>query len=134
MARNKKATQEVDKVRPLIEGTAKNLVDRLYGPQGLPWGTKLSELEEVVVAIREALSEKMLEQALARQAATVEQRPAKYQNCPGCRGEVRLEPDSEPRLVQTRGGTAAWQEPATFCPKCRKAFFPSEPESGDGSR
>jgi hypothetical protein len=131
MARAKKATPEVDKVRPYLEGVAKNLVDRLYGPDGLPWGTKLTELEDVVVAVREVLSETMLRQALERQAAAVERRPAAYQHCPGCRGEVRLEPDPEPRLVKTRGGEAVWPEPETFCRKCRKAFFPSEPESGD---
>src|SRR5216684_917196 len=53
MARQKKSTPEVEKVRPYLEGVAKNLVDRLYGPGGPPWGTKLSELEDVVVAIRE---------------------------------------------------------------------------------
>lgn len=131
MARAKKATQEVDKVRSYLEGVAKNLVDRLYGPDGLPWGTKLAELEDVVLAVREVMSESMLRQALERQAASVQRRPAAYEHCPGCRGEVRLEADPEPRLVQTRGGTAAWLEPETFCPKCRKAFFPSEPESGD---
>lgn len=52
------------------EGVAKGLVDRIYGPQGLPWGTKVSELEDVVIGVREVLSEKMLAQALERQAQT----------------------------------------------------------------
>jgi hypothetical protein len=134
MAGVEKTTREVDKVRSYLEGVAKNLVDRLYGPEGLPWGTKLTELEDVVVAVRQVLSEKMLQQALERQAAAVARRPAAYQACPGCRGEVRQEPGPKPRRVQTRGGMAVWPEPETFCPQCRKAFFPSEPEPGDGSR
>ena len=64
MARNKKSTPEVEKVRSYVEGVAKNLVDRLYGPSGPAWGTKMTELEDVVVAVREALSEEMLAQAL----------------------------------------------------------------------
>jgi hypothetical protein len=83
MANGKKATAEVDKVRPYLEGVAKNLVDRLYGPDGLPWGAPLAELEDVVVPVREALSERMLAQALERQAQA-EQRPEVYQSCPSC--------------------------------------------------
>ena len=71
MAQKKKSTPEVEKVRPYLEGVAKNLVDRLYGPDGPAWGTKLTELEDVVVSIREEISEKMLAQALARQAAAI---------------------------------------------------------------
>ena len=55
MAQNKKATQEVENARPYIEGVAKSLVERLYGPAGLPWGTKFAELEETVAAVRKIL-------------------------------------------------------------------------------
>src|SRR5436190_20564372 len=110
MARPKKSTPEVDKVRPYLEGVAKNLVDRLYGPDGPAWGTKMTELEDTVVAIRDALSEKMLAQALQRQAQTAEPRPDPYDRCPGCGGPVKLDPEPEPRILQTRGGQAEWSE------------------------
>jgi len=55
MVQNKKATKEVDEVLPYLEGVAKNLLDRLYGPAGPAWGTKFSELEETVAAIRQGL-------------------------------------------------------------------------------
>jgi hypothetical protein len=128
MARNRKSTPEVEKVRPYLEGVAKNLVDRLYGPKGPPWGTRLTELEDVVLAVRQALSEQMLQQALARQAAEPE-RPAEYQACPGC-GQPSVPREPEPRLVQTRGGEAQWQEPHEYCRPCRQAFFPSEQKPG----
>ncbi len=136
MARQKKSTPEVEKVRPYLEGVAKNLVDRLYGPGGPPWGTKLSELEDVVVAIREVISEKMLAQALQRQATTVEQRPEKYRNCPECGRAVVDKPggpqhEPEPRSVLTRGGEAEWLEPEKYCCTCRRSFFPSAQEPGD---
>jgi hypothetical protein len=128
MARNRKASPEVEKVRPYLEGVAKNLVDRLYGPKGPPWGTRLTELEDVVLAVRELLSEQMLDQALTRQAAEPE-RPASYEACPGC-GRPLETGELEPRIVQTRGGEAQWQEPQAYCRTCRQAFFPSEPEPG----
>src|SRR6266481_4325913 len=68
MAEKKKATPGVDKELAYIKGVAKNLVDRIYGPAGLPWGTKFTELEATVAAVREVLTEEMLQQALARQA------------------------------------------------------------------
>jgi hypothetical protein len=130
MARRKKAAPVVEKVEPYIDGVAKSLVDRLYGPDGPPWGTKMTELEDVILAVREALSEKMLAQALERQAETAAQRPEPFQQCPGCQRPVELRPDPEPRDLQTRAGTAAWDEPHCYCRKCRQAFFPSEPEPG----
>lgn len=130
MARTKKAAAAVEPVAGYVEGVAKSLVDRIYGPQGLPWGTSLTELEDVVLAVRQALSEKMLAQALERQAQTAEARPEPYQKCPGCQGPVEAEPEPEPRDVQTRAGKAAWDEPHTYCRKCRRAFFPSEQEPG----
>lgn len=131
MANKKKVLPpSVQQVQPYLEGVAKSLVDRIYGPQGLPWGTKLTELEDVVVAVREVLSEKMLAQALERQAQTAEQRPETFRKCARCSGPVEAKPDPEPRNVQTRVGEAEWDEPHCYCRKCRQAFFPSEPESG----
>ncbi len=137
MARKKKSTHEVEKVRNYVEGVAKSLVDRLYGPDGPPWGTKMTELEDVVVAVREVLSEKMLQQALERQATTASpQRPPEYRSCPSCGRAVEPAPEQagpgrEPRAVQTRGGQAQWSEPEEHCRNCRRSFFPSEQEPGD---
>ncbi len=131
MARKKRVVPAaVEPVQAYIEGVAKSLVDRIYGPDGLPWGTKLSELEDVVIAVREALSEKMLAQALERQAQTAEQRPVPFQKCSRCEGAVEAKADAEPRNVETRAGEAEWDEPYCYCRKCRRSFFPSEPKPG----
>jgi hypothetical protein len=130
MARNKKATHEVDKVLPYVEGVAKSLVDRLYGPAGPAWGTKFSELEETVAAIRKALTEGMLHQALARQAAQAEC-PSEYGVCPCCGQPTRPGDQPEPRRLETGNGDAVWEEPKNRCDKCRRDFFPSEQEFGD---
>jgi hypothetical protein len=133
MARNKKRTPQVEEVRVYVEGVAKNLADRLWGPKGPHWGTKLTQLEDLVVEIREVLSEKMLDVALERQALVpATDRPAAFQTCSGCGKPAAPDPDDplEPRLMQTRGGEAEWQEPKHYCRPCRQAFFPSEQESG----
>jgi hypothetical protein len=128
MARGKKRTPKVEELRPYVEGVAKNLVEKLYGPQGPAWGTKLTDLEDVLLEIRELLTEKMLDLALARQAAS--ERPESYRTCPGCRAPLPC-PDTSPRLLKTRAGEAAWPEPEGYCDRCRRAFFPSVQEPGD---
>jgi hypothetical protein len=133
MARFKISTAAAEPVRPYLEGVAKSLVDRLYGGQGPAWGTKLSEIEDTILAIRHVLSEKMLDEALQRQANTVPERPAAWQCCPKCGKQVedRHKEDADPRLLQTRMGEAEWLEPETYCRKCRRSFFPSEQKFGD---
>jgi hypothetical protein len=130
MARSTISTVPADPVRPYLEGVAKSLVDRLYGPKGPAWGTKLTELEDVVLAVRQVLSEEMLSAALQRQANTVAERPGPFRCCPKCGQEVE---DNDPaaRSQQTRVGQAEWLEPATYCNRCRRSFFPSGPESGN---
>ena len=123
MVQNKKATKEVDEVLPYLEGVAKNLVDRLYGPAGPAWGTKFTALEETVAAIRQALTERMLHQALARQAAPTEPPPPEYGVCPGCGQSTTAAAEPQPRRVETGGGDAVWEEPKTRCQKCRRDFF-----------
>jgi hypothetical protein len=129
MASSKKRTPKVEELRPYVEGVAKNLVAKLYGPQGPAWGTQLTEIEDVLLEIRELLTEKMLDLTLAQQAAATE-RPASYRTCPGCRAPLPC-PATNPRLLQTRAGEAQWPEPEGYCGRCRRAFFPSVQEPGD---
>ena len=125
-------TAPADPVRPYLEGVAKSLVDRLYGDKGPVWGTKLSAIEDTIQAIRLVLSEKMLDEALQRQANAVDQRPAEFLCCPKCGKEVQKAPDKDDhRILPTIVGEAEWREPGMYCRKCRRAFFPSEQESGD---
>ena len=129
MARSKKRTPEVEKVRPYVEGVAKNLVDKLYGPDGPAWGTKLTEIEDLLLGIREVLTEKMLADALARQAAAQAKSPSATRNCPGCQQPLPC-PDTNERLLDTRVGEAEWAEPEGYCDRCRRSFFPSVPKPG----
>jgi hypothetical protein len=130
MARAKKRTQQVENVRPYVEGVAKNLVEKLYGPDGPAWGTKLTAIEDLVLAVREMLSEKVLAEALARQAAAHAQGPPASRTCPGCQQPLVCA-DTNERIVQTRAGEAEWAEPEGYCDRCRRSFFPSGQEPGD---
>jgi hypothetical protein len=115
-------------VRLYLDGVAKFLVDRLYGPAGPPLDTSLSSLEQTFSAVHIALSEQLLHLALSRQSLAFSAAAPELLCCPGCQQSTDLRPP-EPRVVTTRIGQAEWSEPQYFCRKCRKAFFPSVEES-----
>ena len=130
MPRPQKRTPKVEEVRPYVEGVAKNLIDKLYGPDGPAWGTQLTEIEDLCVAVREVLGEKMLADALARQAAAQANCPTPYRTCPSCHQQPLACPDTNERIVQTRVGEAKWAEPEGYCDRCRRSFFPLVPQPG----
>ena len=132
MARFQKRTPKVEELRVYVEGVAKNLVEKLYGPQGPAWGTKLTEIEDVLLEIREVLTEKMLNWALAQQAAAADQCHQPYRSCPGCQQPLSWDA-TNPRMLQTRAGEGQWAEPEGYCDRCRRAFFPSVQEPGHRS-
>ena len=130
MAFKKAGSAIVDAVRPELEGFAKILADRLWGAKGPAWGTTLTEIEDIVVAVRDALGEKMLHNALQRQAAESAERPVEFRHCHRC-GLPTDPREPEPRFVQTRGGGGDWQEPHEHGTRCRRAFSPSVEKPGD---
>jgi hypothetical protein len=129
MGKKPSSPTEVDDLRPLLDGIAKNLVERLYGPEGPAWGTSFADVEGIAVALRNVLSERLLYHALTRQAQHADGRPPDYQACPSCGGPLQPR-EPEPRLVHSRAGDAEWTEPHFFCSACRRAFFPSIQEPG----
>lgn len=112
----------------LLQGVAKQLIHRVYGPDGMPWGTKFADLEELAVQLGQTISENMIDQALTRQAAAV---PTEANSCSACGTPLDPAGGTEPRAVATQVGTARWEEPKRYCPRCRAAFFPSIPSVGD---
>jgi len=112
----------------LIQGIAKHFLQKVYGVEGMPWGTKFSDLEELAVQIGQAVSRSMMDQALAHQAQNV---PEGAETCGVCGAAVQSGPPPEPRAMATTVGPVGWEEPKRYCPKCRAAFFPSVPGFGD---
>ncbi len=105
---------------------AQELARELY-PNGLPRGTKFSELEAVAVALGDEVSRQLIEVSVREQADDWPE--DELGECPHCGGAARKRPD-EPRVVATTRGTVAWKQRVKNCPRCRRAFFPSEPSVG----
>jgi len=127
MARKSDVASRIDVEQTLIDGTAKYFIEKLYGPNGMPWGTRFADLEELSFQLGQAISRAMMDQALTRQGQAV---PSEVETCSGCGGPVDPTDDTHPRAVLTRMGTAHWPEPKRYCPRCRAAFFPSDPGIG----
>jgi hypothetical protein len=131
MARKLVARPEVATQQPYLEGVAKYLADKLYGPNGPPRDTKFLDLEELAVQLGNAISQELLNRTLARQAAAPDIDPSdEGELCPTCH-EPGAQVKPEPRTVTTRVGDAEWNEPQRHCPRCRRSFFPSVPKLGD---
>ena len=65
MAFTRHSHPAVDEVQPYLHGVAKHLVDQIWGPNGHAWGTKFSEIEDLVVAVQQVLSKRLLLELLA---------------------------------------------------------------------
>jgi hypothetical protein len=112
----------------LIQGVAKHFLLKVYGTEGMPWGTKFSDLEELARQVGQAVSRGMMNQALAHQARDV---PQEAETCGVCGEAVRSGPPAVPRAMTTTVGPVDWPEPKRDCPRCRAAFFPPVPRPGD---
>jgi hypothetical protein len=130
MATVEKTSPEVEECRFLLDGSAKNLVDRLYGPRGLPWGTSFSHLERTAVQLASAVRKRFLHLALTRQSdAFLNDPPEPLCRCPSCQRDT-VTADPEPRILHCRAGAAEWIEPQRYCRHCRKAYFPQSKSLG----
>ena len=128
MARTRTARPEVAEQQVFLDGVAKNLADKLYGPAGPPLGTSFVDLEEVAVQLGRAISRELLNRSLARQAESTAEMACP--TCPTCQSESTAS-EPEPRTLTTRAGPVDWDEPRRHCPRCRRSFFPSVPRVGD---
>jgi hypothetical protein len=128
MAFTQTVVPELAELQNYLGGVAKNIADKVYGPQGPAWGTRFGDLEELAVQVGQAVSAELLGQALRRQAA--EAVPKEDDACPTCRGPLDRG-DPQPRAVATRVGAAQWDEPTRTCRRCRRDFFPSVEAAGD---
>lgn len=106
---------------------ARELAKRLY-PDGMPRGTKFSELEAVAGALGDEMARQLIEINVRDQADDWPE--DELGECPTCGGAARKKPD-EPRGLTTTRGSVAWRQRVANCPRCRRAFSPSGSSTRD---
>jgi hypothetical protein len=132
MVNTSKNAGAVEALRNYLEGVAKKVADELWGPQGPVWGTTLTDLEDMALEARAIFSQRLLQLGLERQAAAFSaEPPPEAHACPDCQRPFGKPKPAKDRTMETRAGEVAWQEPHAYCTRCRRAFFPSQQESGN---
>ena len=111
---------------PELQSLARQLGRKAF-PDGLPQGTKFSELEAIAGALGDELARQLIESNVQEQAADRPEGDAT--TCPECRGPTSEAPD-QPRSLRTTRGEVTWTEHARYCHRCRRTFFPSGPGAG----
>ena len=116
-------------VQERLREVAAELRHLIYGEQGYPeWGTKFVRIEEDGMVAGLELARLLMEQSLGEQAG---QMPEEDLDC----GDETARPAGTDRAdLETQAGDVAWDEPAAYLNKARRAFFPSAEGSGDRSR
>jgi hypothetical protein len=121
------ASELLNALGPALRAAAKNVLYHAYGPHGLPWGTRFTDAEDMAVQVGDLLSREILQTAFQDQSDR--RHPDAPTVCPCCSTDLDTRPD-EPRDIRSRRGVVIWKEPAAYCPRCRRAFFPSVQEPG----
>ena len=95
---------------------AKKIVGGCMDTDGRPM--TFAELEDECIEAGDLLTAAMLQQRVSERT-TVEDAC-----CPTCNQEAESKPE-EPRVLQTDRGEVSFMEPAYYCRRCRRSFFPS---------
>src|SRR5205823_3098831 len=67
------ASELLNALGPALQAAAKNVLRHAYGPDGLPWGTRFTDVEDLAVQVGDLLAREVLHGALRGQAT--HQRP-----------------------------------------------------------
>ena len=110
-----------DQFQDRLGQIARELGRQVY-PDGLPRGTRFSELEAIAGALGDEIARQLIQHNLGEQADRWPEEG--LGECPVCGGPARKAPD-QPRVLTTTRGDVAWKQRVGNCPRCRRAFFPS---------
>jgi uncharacterized protein with PIN domain len=102
---------------------ARELGREVY-PDGLSDETKFSDLEMVASTLGDEIARQLIETQVRGQAE--EEPEEELCKCPECGGPASRAPD-QPRVLTTTRCDVSWNERVGYCNRCRRAFFPSEP-------
>ena len=101
-----------------IAAEAKEIVGGCLHSDGRPM--TFAELEDECIEVGDLLSSAMLQQRVGEREP-LQQPPC----CPTCGRQTNLNPDAEPRVLETDRGEVEWLERTYYCGHCRRSFFPS---------
>jgi hypothetical protein len=107
---------------------AEDVVDELLAWQEGHRAPTLTEMEDIVLALRERMGRRMLELTM-REQETV--KPEVAPRCERC-GERMTYKGQKGRGVGTRAGAVRVERGHYYCPRCESGLFPPGPADGSG--
>jgi DNA repair exonuclease SbcCD ATPase subunit len=110
-----------------LEAKAKEMIQELLDWTDETDKPNLTQMEDEILALREKLSQAMLESLLEAQEST---HPAEGGNCPTCGRPLRPKGSREVHL-ESRVGGIELERGYYYCPDCQSGIFP--PRSATGS-
>jgi uncharacterized protein with PIN domain len=113
-----KTSQEKLKAEFLAEAEA--LFDQLMIWDEQTCEPDMSQIEEIVLQLRQRLGEQMARAVIVRQE---KRQPAEKMICPHCKGEAEPKGQKGNR-VESRVGSLQLERSYYYCPRCRQGFFP----------
>ena len=109
-----------EKLKAEFVAEAEELFDQLMVWDEQTSKPDMTQIEEIVLQLRQRLGEQMAQALMARQDS---RQPAEKMSCPQCEGE--LEPKGEKgNQVESRIGRLRIERSYYYCPRCRRGFFP----------
>jgi uncharacterized protein with PIN domain len=110
-----------EKLKAEYMAEAEELFDQLMEWDEQTSKPDLTQIEEIVLHLRQRIGEQMAQAVLARQES---RQPAERMSCAQCGGE--LEPKGQKgNQVESRLGDLRVERSYYYCPGCRQGFFPS---------
>lgn len=113
-----------------LQTEAEQLIDELLDWADDADAPTLTEIEEVILKLRQHLGERMAKVVLDEQEAT---RPVPGPACPACGREMHYKAMKGNR-VESRVGNLQLQRGYYYCERCREGLFPPGSTAGDLGR
>jgi len=119
MGARKLTAADLDRIRNVAKQWGKVIVRHAFGEQGPGLDVDMVQMEEVARAAVQGLAAGTLESATFLQAQAM----GTEHVCPVCGTVCSIK--RETRTLQGIDGRFEHEEPACYCPTCRRDFFPS---------
>ncbi len=99
---------------------AEELFDELMAWDESTFEPDMAQIEDVILALRKRIGERMAEAVLARQEMG---QPSEKIHCPECEKEMEDKGQKESD-VETQVGNLKIERSYYYCPRCRRGLFP----------
>jgi hypothetical protein len=106
--------------KSILMAEAEAIVEAYLNWEEQATAPKLSEIEDIVLKLRQQMGQRMAEVALADQEA---RQPAVAPTCPRCGREMRYKGLNE-TVVESRAGELDIERGHYYCAHCESGFFP----------